>query len=343
MISTLNLKKYFFLFIVLLSIISIQPVTAQSNNQNLVNIYFFHSNDCSHCQSEEKFLTTLEKEYDNIKIYRYEIHENKNNELRKSVQEIYDIKTNGVPLTIIGDTPYIGYLENKSNLIFTKTILYYSKYGYIDKVGELLQIETSSYYNIDETTPTLDEFIDTYGNYKLIGDLSTDDLDTSTTAIILGILSQFNLVKIVSIIIILILIQKIGGFKNKLCLLVFYLGISFLFNTTYLFSNQIYTLIIEIVLLLIFMLGLLGYSKNKKRQYIYSNIFIIISIISNYLETTLYPTNLKIFKELILLHNLTGLNKIVYYGNYLFITLIVNLIFIIIFYSIKKLIIKKIG
>ena len=39
---------------------------------NLVNIYFFHSNTCSHCKAEGKLLEELMNEYDNIKIYKYE-------------------------------------------------------------------------------------------------------------------------------------------------------------------------------------------------------------------------------------------------------------------------------
>lgn len=340
MISTFNIKKYIIILIFLFSVI-ILPVNAKINNKNLVNIYFFHSNDCSHCQNEEKILTSIEEKYDNVKIYRYEIHEEQNNQLREKIRDLYDIKTKGVPLTIIGDTPYSGYLEEKSNIIFIKTIEYYSKYGYIDRVGEILQLETSSASKIDETIPTLEEFIDDYGNYKIIGSLYTDDLALSSNTIILGILSQFNIIKLISIIIILILLTNIGGSKNKLCLLAFYLGISFLLNTTYIINNQIYTLIIEIIILILFMLCLLGYNKNKKRQYLYSNIFIIIAIITSYLESHFYGLYQNIFKELMRLHSLFGINKINYYSNYLFVIFIINILLVLMFYNIKKIILKR--
>ena len=318
-------------------------INAEVNNKNLVNIYFFHSEDCSHCKSEAQLLASIEERYDNVKIYRYEIHEQKNNEIREQVQELYDIKTNGVPLTIIGNTPYSGYSEEKSDLIFIKTIEYYSKYSYIDQVGDLLQLETSSINKIDENAPSLDDFMATYGNYKLIGTIYTDNLDLSTNAIITGILSQINIVKLLSIILVFILLTQIGSQKNKLLLLAFYFGILYLFTTTYIISNELYTLIIEIITIILFMLGLLGYNKTKKRQYLYGNIFIIIAIITGYLENYFYPRYLNIFKELILLHNLTSFEKASYYINYILTIGIINFLLILIIYLLKKFIFKRIN
>lgn len=337
-----SIKKYLLLTVVFI-IICIIPLinTKADTNKNLVNIYFFHSNDCTHCNSEINLLDYLEEKYDNIKIYRYEVHDQKNYEIYKQVKEIYNLKTDSVPITIIGDTMYTGYMEEKSDIKFIKTIEYYSKYGYIDKVGDLLQIETSSYYNVDENTPTIEEFIDTYGNYKLIGTLYTNDLDLSTNISLISILSQLNLVRIISFILVLILLNKIGGPKNKILLLMYYLIVSFLHTTTYIISNEVYTLIIQILTLILFMISLLGYSKNKKRQYLYSNIFIVIAILSNYLEHNLCRNYIKIFKELINLHNLTNINKLLYYTNYIAIIIIINLIILLSIYYIKKLILKK--
>ena len=50
-------------------------------DKNLVNIYLFHSNTCPHCQEEIKTLEEFLKEYDNIKIYKYEISDDANLEL----------------------------------------------------------------------------------------------------------------------------------------------------------------------------------------------------------------------------------------------------------------------
>ncbi|MBQ8681650.1 MAG: hypothetical protein IJ509_01920 [Bacilli bacterium] len=340
MISILNIKKYLIFLCALWLIFGFQTVNAQTTNKNLVNIYFFHSNDCSHCKGEAKILNTIEQKYDNVKIYRYEIHQDNNNEIRKNVQELYAIKANGVPLTIIGDTPYSGYLEEKSDLQFIKTIEYYSKYGYQDRVGELLQIDKLPNYNIDNNAPTLEEFMDTYGNYKIIGNLYTDDLDLLTTTTILGLLSQLNIIRLISILIVLWLLSKIKSEKYKLLLLALYYGSYFLNYTNYIFSNEIYTIITAIIILILFILGLLSYRKIKN-QSIYINIFLIIAIIGGCIENSLYSSPLDIFKELISLHNIVGLEVITYYINYFLIIVLTNLIIFLILYSLKKIISQK--
>ena len=330
-----NFKKYITILIFVLALTLVIPVNAKTNNNKLVNIYFFHSKDCSHCKAEIKFLDTIEAKYDNVNIYRYEIHEQNNNELRKQIQELYNIKTEGVPLTIIGDTPYSGYSEEKSNKTFIKTIEYYSKYGYIDKAGQLLELETPS-TKIDTTAPTLRDFIKEYGNYKLIGNLYTDDLDTSINAIILGILSQLNIINIISLIVMLLIIGKLEKNQDKLSFLITYLILLCILNTTYIIQNQIYTLIIEIFILILLMFNLLKYKKNKLNKHLSFNLTIIVAIINCYLENYFYKTNLNIFKELIILNSLSEINKITYYGNYLFSILLINTIIVIIPYYINK-------
>ena len=60
MISILNKKTYFIVLTLLLLILPIM-VKAETKDKNIVNIYFFHSRDCSHCNSEIKLLDALEK------------------------------------------------------------------------------------------------------------------------------------------------------------------------------------------------------------------------------------------------------------------------------------------
>ena len=338
-------KGYQFLLLFLITSILFLPssiATAEREEEkNFVNIYFFHSKDCSHCKIESKYLDTLEKKYSNLTIYRYEVHEEQNQEIIENVEEIYQIKMNSVPVTIIGDTIYTGYLEEKSNLKFIKTIEYYSKYSYTDSIGEYLQVETLPYYQKETDIPSLENFIDSYENYQLIGPLYTDDLDITLNANILGILSKCNIVNIFSMLIVLLLLLKIGGERNKIGLLTFYLVISYLLSITYIIPSELFTLGIEILILILFMLGLLGYSKNKKRQYLIGNIFIVIAIIKTSLENKWFGKYVSIFKSLLSLHKLSGMDKLIYYLNYLLILMIMDLIFVLVCYMIKRLLQKK--
>ena len=64
--------KILFLVICLFSFCNVVNAVSE---KNLVNIYLFHSYTCKHCKEEIKLLDELEKEYDNIKIYKYEVNE----------------------------------------------------------------------------------------------------------------------------------------------------------------------------------------------------------------------------------------------------------------------------
>lgn len=332
MISTLNIKKYF-IIIILFILITALSVNASTNN-NLVNIYFFHLKDCTHCKNEIKLLNTLKDKYPNIKIYNYEIHDEENNKNRLDIQNLYNLKNSGVPLTIIGDTPYIGYQDETSPITFIKTIEYYSKYGYDDKVGRLLNIEQISNYQ-NKKAPTLENFLEYYGNYHLIGNLSTNDLDTSTNAIILGLLSQVNYIKIITIALVLTLLARIKEIRTRIYILISYAITTIFLNITNIIDNNIYITIIYIIILLLFIIKLIKFLNTSNQHYFINSIILVISFLSNNLvaNTSSY---FEAFKELIRLNNITGLNKISYYSNYLFTVLIFNIILIIIFHKLSS-------
>lgn len=338
MISTL--KKYLQLFLIVLLLLAL-PVDAKGN-KNLVNIYFFHSKDCAHCNEEIKFLNSIEKKYDNIKIYRYEIHEEENNKKRQEVIDLYDLRSNGVPVTIIGDTPYIGYSENTSNKKYIKTIEYYSRYGYEDKVGTLFNIDKLPTYELDNNAKSLKEFIKEYGNYKLIGNIYTDKLDSSSNAIILGVLSEINIVNIGLIIIVILLLEKIKKSKEKIILLTTYFTILFILNIINIIPNNIIKIIILVLSLTIFIYTLIKGLKTKEQKYLYVSLFCLIAVLNLYINSIFYTTNIEAFTTLIKLNNLEGLNLLGYYANYLFISLIIKISFILIYSSIQNRNIRKI-
>lgn len=339
MISILNFKKklkivFIFLFIIMLP----EPILAKKNIKNQVNIYFFHSDTCAHCKQEQKYLDNIKKYYSNIKIYQYEIHDPKNNGLMKEVQKIYNVKTSGVPLTIIGDTSYIGYSREKSNSIFTKTIIYYTQYNYQDKVGGLILDKNITNNIIDNTQPTLEQFIDSYGNYKLIGDLYTNNLEPEITSLILGVISQFTPIKVITAITILIIFCISKEQKEKIKYIILYLIITTLISISNLLSNNI-NLIIYILMLLCFLYYIYYNSKKyKKINYKQRMIMMIttLPLVTHYIEKILGIKHITIFKEILKLNALKVIDKISYYGNYILSTITINVILFILFYYISN-------
>lgn len=175
--------------------ISLMFISNISAEENLVNLYLFYSNTCSHCEAEMKLLDELQEDYDNLKIYKYEISGDENSLLLSQVSEMFNINVTGVPFTIIGEKTFFGYSEENSKKKFVGTIEYYSSHGYVDKVGEYLGNELPT-YEINSNDITVDEYIKDYGEYNfnipIIGTVSTKDLTLPLIAIIMGFIDGVN-------------------------------------------------------------------------------------------------------------------------------------------------------
>lgn len=203
--------------------------TVQAEDKNLVNIYLFHSDTCPHCREEIKLLDELEKEYDNIKIYKFEISEEENSLFFSKIANIYNVKTTSVPFTIIGNKTFSGYNSENTKKNFIAAIDYYSKYGYDDKIAQLNGYETST-FDIDENAPNINEYLKDYGNYSftlpIIGQVNTKNLAIPIIAIIMGSIDGFNPC---AMWILLFLITMLIGIKDKKRMWI--LGLSFIITS----------------------------------------------------------------------------------------------------------------
>ena len=96
--------------LLIISVLLLLPISISAKEK--VDLYLFHSETCSHCQAEIKYLNELEDEYDNLELHLYEINSSKKNtELMIDIKEKLDIDSPNVPFTIIGNYYYIGYSE----------------------------------------------------------------------------------------------------------------------------------------------------------------------------------------------------------------------------------------
>lgn len=205
--------------------------------KNLVNIYLFYSETCPHCASEEKVIDELEKKYDNIVVYRYEVGNSENARLLEEVAKIKDTTVTGVPFTVIGDKVFKGFSETDSKERFMATIEYYSEYGYDDLVGEYIGgVELPSYQVDEENQEDLSKYIDDYTNYKvnvpLIGSVDTKNLTLPVIAILIGLVDGFNPC---AMWVLLFLISMLIGLNDKRRM--------FILGTTFLVSSALIYLI----------------------------------------------------------------------------------------------------
>ena len=161
------------------------------------NLYLFHGQECPHCEEERNWLKEIEEKYkDSLNVYYFEVWNNEDNaKLMDKVKEVFEIKKNGVPLTIIGEKYYIGFSKAMSPSI-EKTI------------KEYLDIKT------DENSITI----------PLLGEVNIKDVSIPLVAIILGFIDGFNPC---AMWIFLFLINLLLGIKDKKKSWI--LGLTFLF------------------------------------------------------------------------------------------------------------------
>lgn len=222
------MKKIIYPIIILLtSLLMITNVKA--DNQNLVNIYLFHSSTCPHCREEIKMLDKLVEEYENIKIYKYEISDKENAALLAKASDIYKTKITSVPFTVIGNKTFSGYSSENSKKKFIGAIEYYTKYGYHDEFADYLGYGQPS-FEVDENAPDINEYLSDYGNYTfklpVIGEVNTKDMTLPIIAIIMGSIDGFNPC---AMWILIFLITMLIGIKDKKRMWI--LGLSFIITS----------------------------------------------------------------------------------------------------------------
>ena len=346
--------KILFLVICLFSFCNV--VNAVSK-KNLVNIYLFHSYTCKHCKEEIKLLDELEKEYDNIKVYKYEVNENENGELLKNISEIMGSKVTGTPYTIIGNKVFSGYDYENSKGRFKGAIEYYSKYGYEDKVGEYISSIPLPSYEVKDTDPDVDEYISNYISYKvklpLIGEVKLKNLTLPLVTVVIGLADGFNPC---AMWVLLFLISMLIGMKDKKRMWI--LGSTFLLISALIYlifmmswlnlANLLISVVwVRVIIAIVSLVGgiinLRGYIKHrkvsgcdvvddKKRNRIITRIkkftteknfwlailgVIVLAISVNVVELACSAGLPVMFIEILSLNNLTAIEEIIYIVLYM--------------------------
>jgi thiol-disulfide isomerase/thioredoxin len=346
--------KILFLVICLFSFCNVVNAVSE---KNLVNIYLFHSYTCKHCKEEIKLLDELEKEYDNIKVYKYEVNENGNGELLKNISEIMGSKVTGTPYTIIGNKVFSGYDYENSKGRFKGAIEYYSKYGYEDKVGEYISSIPLPSYEVKDTDPDVDEYISNYISYKvklpLVGEVKLKNLTLPLITVVIGLADGFNPC---AMWVLLFLISMLIGMKDKKRMWI--LGSTFLLTSALIYlifmmswlnlANLLISVVwVRVIIAVVSLVGgfinLRGYIKHrkvsgcdvvddKKRNRIITRIkkftteknfwlailgVIVLAISVNVVELACSAGLPVMFIEILSLNNLTAIEEIIYIVLYM--------------------------
>ena len=106
------MKNFFWVLLIIIFLSSVIKADF-SLAQQKVEINFFYSAICPHCEKEKEFLKELKEKYPEIEIKEYEVIFNpKNKEILNQFYEKYQVPTGKqgwVPVTFTPDEYFIGF------------------------------------------------------------------------------------------------------------------------------------------------------------------------------------------------------------------------------------------
>ena len=313
----------------------IHDITKTEVEEDKINLYLFHGQECPHCEEERKFLKKIEEDYkDYLNIHYFEVwHSKSNSELMKKVIEKLDIKQKGVPLTIIGEEYFVGY----SNTVGSKIE---------NKIKEYANINT----NINEV------------KIPILGNVNMKNVSIPLVAVVLGFIDGFNPCAMWILLFLISMLFKVKDKKRA-----WILGITFLLISgfVYFLSMLGINFIIGVatvkwlkiaIAIFILIAGIINFNKylkkrkedagcdivdDKKRKklitkmkkiinsksFILSLIGIIVLAVSvNLIELACSLGFPLIFTEILAINNIGGISKIIYLLIYIFFYMIDDMI-----------------
>lgn len=141
------MKKNKFLLLVasFLAVLFIAPTHA---NAETVNVYFFRSSSCPHCQAAQEFFAELQEdeEYKDLFVVKdFEVSSKKNSDLMSEAAEIMGDTASGVPYIVIGEESFMGYSSSSDENIKTAIKETYENEEFVDPLETLMtDFETGS-------------------------------------------------------------------------------------------------------------------------------------------------------------------------------------------------------
>lgn len=299
-------------------------------SDNLVNIYLFHSDTCSHCQADVDFLDLVSDRYSNVRVYKYEVHDDNNRKMYEEVALLYGVPVGSVPLTVIGDKFFLGYSDD-SRLTFNRAILYYSKYGYNDRVASIVGNDKLPEFSVKKNQESLDEFTKMYFNYNVIGDIKSDDIGFSLATFLFSLFGEVNIINILVIFFLILFMFRKDCLKYKIICFFVYLFSYLVSNILFLVDRSIFSILLFGLIFGCFLYFVVRYFVDKDKKKI-DNIFYIILIflgcINNCLKFGVFNSFIDKFHNVVFVNMLSLIDTIyVYVGNLFAVILMFLLIF----------------
>jgi thiol-disulfide isomerase/thioredoxin len=214
--------KYLKLLIITFILFMISPVGTFAKEQ--VNLYLFYSDSCPHCAKEKEFLEKMEKKYDNLNVYLYEVSDKENDDLMMEVKKTLNSENPYVPFTVIGARSYTGYNDNVASQI-EASIKEYSNKKHRDIVGEILGTSIKPDDELIDDNPN-----DGPVTLPFLGEIDPKSVSLPVIAMVIGTIDGFNPC---AMWVLLFLISMLLGMKDRKRM--WALGLTFLVTSAFIY------------------------------------------------------------------------------------------------------------
>lgn len=145
-------------------------------------LLFFWAEGCPHCAAESKYLMKLQEKYPELKIEKYEVSKNRDNQIKLiNLSKELKFDANGVPVTIVGDKFISGYAEgitdSKINELISNTKPVEKKSEEVCKIGAPCRDQEKNNQKI---------------KLPFLGEIETKNFSLPMLSIVIGALDGFN-------------------------------------------------------------------------------------------------------------------------------------------------------
>lgn len=214
-------------FLIVFAVFLLLPVSAKAD-EKVINIHLFYGNGCPHCAAEEEFLSDYLKDRTDVKLYKYEVwYDSNNQELLSKVQkEMGTTNKNGVPFTVIGKKTIVGYADGVTDEQIKDAINYYLNNDYRDYAGEITGKVKKT--EVKEDTTKDESKTEDKKENKIEKADDTKDSDQTNENVTVPVLGKINAKK-VSLPILAVVLGFVDGF-NPCAMWILIFLITMLFN-----------------------------------------------------------------------------------------------------------------
>ena len=298
----------------------VSDITGSKIQEGKINLYLFHGKECPHCREEKEWLKGIEKKYkDYLNVEMFEVwHDDENADVMKKVRDELSVKSEGVPLTVIGDEHFVGFSEAISSRME-------------NSIKKYIDLKNENEVNI-----------------PILGNIDMKKVSIPLVAVILGFIDGFNPCAMWILLFLINMLFNVKSKKKRWILGLTFLSVSALvyflsmLGINFVLSVSAINVIKYLVGIFIFFAGLYNFKKyldirneeagcsvvdDKKRKKLISKMkniinsksfllslfgIITLAISVNLIELACSLGFPLIFTELLSINNVNGVSKILY-------------------------------